>query len=199
MTIPKDDAWKVFEQLGNCEVAHFIDLNKSEQPFNLPYASRIKLCDETERKIHYLIQRCREMRIRIKKPSSVEVFSENIASIENSKKKAMHLLFDAIEQDVADKEEFVQRMSKQIQEMQNDVNKMDDYKQVLKFVKSMVPQLGGARPMNPKVGDEELKGSIQMSGDSSPLLEGGISFIAGTIQAIEQDRMKKMLFRATRG
>lgn len=83
--------------------------------------------------------------------------------------------------------------------MQNDVNKMDDYKQVLKFVKSMVPQLGGARPMNPKVGDEEMKGSIQISGDSSPLLEGGISFIAGTIQAIEQDRMKKMLFRATRG
>jgi hypothetical protein len=55
VTIPKDDAWKVVEALGNCDVAHFIDLNKGEQAFSLPYASRIKLCDETERKIHYLI------------------------------------------------------------------------------------------------------------------------------------------------
>jgi len=49
--IPKDDAWKVVEALGNTEAAHFIDLNKNEQPFMLPYAQRIKFCDETERKV----------------------------------------------------------------------------------------------------------------------------------------------------
>lgn len=30
VTIPKDDAWKVVEALGAIDVAHFIDLNKSE-------------------------------------------------------------------------------------------------------------------------------------------------------------------------
>jgi hypothetical protein len=30
MTIPKDDAWDVMNQLGNLNAAHFIDLNKGE-------------------------------------------------------------------------------------------------------------------------------------------------------------------------
>ena len=55
MTIPKDDSWRVIESLGNLDLAHFIDLNKNEQPFGLPYATRVKLCDETERRIQYLI------------------------------------------------------------------------------------------------------------------------------------------------
>jgi hypothetical protein len=51
ITVPKDDAWRVIESLGNLDLAHFIDLNKNENAFNLPYATRVKLCDETERRI----------------------------------------------------------------------------------------------------------------------------------------------------
>jgi hypothetical protein len=53
IAIPKDDAWDVMNQLGNLNLAHFIDLNKGEQPFNLPYANQIKRCEETERRIMY--------------------------------------------------------------------------------------------------------------------------------------------------
>ena len=53
IAVPKDDAWDVMNQLGNLNVAHFIDLNKGEQPFNLPYANEIKRCEETERRILY--------------------------------------------------------------------------------------------------------------------------------------------------
>jgi hypothetical protein len=38
MTIPKDDIWKVVNELGRKNFAHYVDLNKSEQLFNLPYA-----------------------------------------------------------------------------------------------------------------------------------------------------------------
>jgi V-type H+-transporting ATPase subunit a len=51
ITIPKDDAWDVMNQLGNLDIVHFIDLNKGEQPFNLPYTSQIKRCEETERRV----------------------------------------------------------------------------------------------------------------------------------------------------
>ena len=104
LTIPKDDAWRVIESLGNLDLAHFIDLNRNENAFNLPYATRVKLCDETERRIQYLIQKCRDNRIKINKPQNVEAFTKNIATIEAEKKKAMHLLFDAIEQDVQNDE-----------------------------------------------------------------------------------------------
>jgi hypothetical protein len=49
--VPKDDAWEVMNHLGEMDVAHFINLNKTEQPFNLPYANQIKRSEETERRI----------------------------------------------------------------------------------------------------------------------------------------------------
>jgi hypothetical protein len=51
ITIPKDDAWDVMNSLGSMNSAHFINLNKGEQPFALPYSSQIKRCEETERRL----------------------------------------------------------------------------------------------------------------------------------------------------
>ena len=51
LTLPKDDAWVVMDSLGGLNMAHFINLNKGEQPFNLPYANQIKRCEETERRL----------------------------------------------------------------------------------------------------------------------------------------------------
>lgn len=44
--MPKDDAWFIMNELGNLGCIQFIDLNKNEQPFHLPYASQIKRCDD---------------------------------------------------------------------------------------------------------------------------------------------------------
>ena len=51
LTVPKDDSWDIMNQLGSLDLAHFINLNKGEQSFNLPYANLIKRCEETERRI----------------------------------------------------------------------------------------------------------------------------------------------------
>lgn len=107
LTIPKDDIWRVIESLGNINLAHFLDLNKGEQPFNLPYANQIRRCDETERRIMFLINKCKENRIMINKPKSVNVFMRNIAVIESDKKKGHDLLFDAIEEEVNKNEAFI--------------------------------------------------------------------------------------------
>lgn len=71
VTIPKDDSYRVMEALGNIGKAHLVDLNKQEQIFNLPYAQRIKMCEETERRLVYLINKCKEMRIKIHRPRSI--------------------------------------------------------------------------------------------------------------------------------
>lgn len=33
MTMPKDDAWYIMNEMGNLGSVHFIDLNKGEQSF----------------------------------------------------------------------------------------------------------------------------------------------------------------------
>jgi hypothetical protein len=50
--MPKDDAWFIMNELGSAENSvHFIDLNKGEQTFSLPYAAQLKRCDESLRRI----------------------------------------------------------------------------------------------------------------------------------------------------
>ena len=53
VTMPKDDAWYIMNELGNLGVVQFVDLNKSEQPFHLTYATQIRRCDEALKKLWY--------------------------------------------------------------------------------------------------------------------------------------------------
>jgi hypothetical protein len=55
LTVPKDDAWNVMNEFGDTGLAHFIDLNKEESPYSLPYTNQVKQCEETERKLQFLL------------------------------------------------------------------------------------------------------------------------------------------------
>ena len=90
ITIPKDDAWKVIESLGNRNRAHFIDMNKGEQlSSKRPYAARLKLCDDAERRIAFLMAKCNEMMVRTQKPDSIEDFEQKIQAICQNKQRSM--------------------------------------------------------------------------------------------------------------
>ena len=39
LNVPKDDAWNVMNEFGDVGKAQFIDLNKDESPYNLPYTA----------------------------------------------------------------------------------------------------------------------------------------------------------------
>ena len=71
ISIPKDDAWRVVEAIGENNFAHFIDLNKNEKVFNLPYAFRIKMCDEAERRLAFLIQKSHELKVACTRPADL--------------------------------------------------------------------------------------------------------------------------------
>jgi hypothetical protein len=38
VTLPKDDAWYIINEMGAIGNVHFVDLNKGEQTFSLAYA-----------------------------------------------------------------------------------------------------------------------------------------------------------------
>ena len=68
ITVPKDDAYRVIERMGDMAQFHFIDLNKHDQAFSLPYASRIKAVEDCERRLAFLFKVCKESRIRVIHP-----------------------------------------------------------------------------------------------------------------------------------
>jgi vacuolar-type H+-ATPase subunit I/STV1 len=143
LTVPKDDSWDVMNQLGALDLAHFINLNKGEQPFNLPYASQIKRCEETERRILYIMNQCKGMGVDIKKPKDVAHFLENLEKLRVTKKKATNLLFEEIESDIIQKERFVIDQMERLKEMGDGYITMIDYKNVLEKVAEIIPKVQG--------------------------------------------------------
>mmetsp|Transcript_19651 Transcript_19651/g.14365 ORF Transcript_19651/g.14365 Transcript_19651/m.14365 type:complete len:86 (-) Transcript_19651:1368-1625(-) len=72
ITVPKDDIWEIMNAIGNLNLAHFVDLNKGEQPFNLPYTGQIKRCEEAERRLLNIMAECNTLRVPIQKPKSID-------------------------------------------------------------------------------------------------------------------------------
>jgi vacuolar-type H+-ATPase subunit I/STV1 len=199
ISIPKDDAWTVVEALGHKNFAHFIDLNKDMQVFALPYAFRIKMCDETERRIQYLLAKSKEMKVPVTRPADTTGLEVAVTKLATERRRAIPLLFDNIEQDITQKEQFVVGQVRTIQEMQAGINKLADYCWVLSFVarqanslSAMAPGGGYGAGVDDEMGAQPLLANDQNGGVQ-------ISFVAGTIKADEKPKMERMLFRITRG
>lgn len=206
LIIPKDDAWKVIERLGFIEAAHFVDLNKDEQPYQLPFTIRIKLCDETEKRIRYLLNKCAEFRIKIYRPTSAEAFMKQISEFKERRQKGDEMLFDDIEQEIVQKDSFVKNMVKQIEEMQAEINKLDDFQRILDFILEMLPFIRvGSYPQKEtaaSINDSQIRSSLvdqEFYLNESERILQQISFSSGTIHQEDKERLQKLLFRTTRG
>jgi hypothetical protein len=58
------------------------------------------MCDETERRINYLVNKCKELKVEVKRPKDIKEFEDGINELAEDKRRAMHLLFDTVEADV---------------------------------------------------------------------------------------------------
>jgi len=179
LTTPKDDAWSVIERLGREDLVQFLNVNPITEITKLIYQERIKICEETERRILFLINTCTENSIKINRPPSAQVFSNNISSIETVKAKSRELLFDAIEQEVRECESFVQSQRETIDEIKSNISKLEDYYQVIHFISTMTQSLEGARPAQASARDAE-------NPSNEPLMDSTLQFISGTIPMKDQ-------------
>lgn len=81
--LPKDTAWQSIRALGYTNAAHFIDMNRHEQPYKLPYTDMVKRCEESERRLmysslplmlpySYLAKECKRYRVSLISPQTVD-------------------------------------------------------------------------------------------------------------------------------
>lgn len=102
VSIPKDDAWSVIQKLGKHHTAHFVDLNKNAAAKDLlkGYTLRIKACNETERRINFLLGKSKELGIDVVRPKDEGVFDIQMQALANTRKVSQQLLFESIEKDI---------------------------------------------------------------------------------------------------
>lgn len=81
LTANKDSVWNVMNRFGDIGVAQFIDLNREESPFNLPYTYQVKSCEESERKLQYLLDQCKKYFVKVQPPATIDAFLTQIKKI----------------------------------------------------------------------------------------------------------------------
>ena len=119
MTVPKDNAWNVVNKFGDMGQAQFIDLNKDETPYNLPYTAQVKACEEAERKLAYLREQCNQNLIKINPPKDIKTFMHQLKLIKDNKRKAMNMLVDDIQKDIKQQEQFTKQQNLHLSEAQD--------------------------------------------------------------------------------
>lgn len=113
-------------EFGDLGLAHFIDLNKEESPYTLPYTTQIKQCEESERKLEYLLNQCKKQGIMVNPPKDIQAFINQLKKIKENKRKALHLLLEDIQKDVAQQEAFVQEQNVQMKEAEQSLTNLCD-------------------------------------------------------------------------
>lgn len=115
------------------------------------------------------------------------------------------MLFDAIEQEISQKDMFVKKMVNQIDDMLNQINKLDDFARILDFVLEMLPFIHAiglpSKEPTVSINDSQVR-PTQVSEfflDESERVFEQISFASGTIHQEDKERLQKLLFRTTRG
>lgn len=60
------------------EKVHFIDVNEEQEVFKLPYVDMIRRCEETEKRVLFMIKQCERHKIVLDKARSVPQLTELI-------------------------------------------------------------------------------------------------------------------------
>ena len=87
LVMSKDNEKAIVNILGQRNIAHFVDMNRDEQVFNLPYIELIKRCEESEKKLSFLLDKCNQFEIELLYADSVEELDHLTHEVAEQKRK----------------------------------------------------------------------------------------------------------------
>ena len=108
LRVQKDEAWNVMNEFGDVGHAQFIELNRDEAPHSLPFTKQVKSCEESERKLQYLLDQCKRHFVTVTPPENIKGFLHQLTKIKENKRKAIHLLLEEIQKDINQQGKFVE-------------------------------------------------------------------------------------------
>lgn len=76
LVMSKDQEYSIIDYIGQLEIAHFVNVNQTEEVFLLPYADMLRRCEEAERKMLFVIKQCQIHDLELNRVRTVEFLSE---------------------------------------------------------------------------------------------------------------------------
>lgn len=207
----KDTSYESMKALGRLETVSFIDLNTEEQVYDLPFATEVKRCSETLRKIGMIQQECQRLRVPMKEPSTINEYYMAKDGLTNMYQVAEHKLFDSIEEEVQEYEQFLNSQTKSLKEINMNYEQLKDYHQAVKSAFEVISNSpanqdnfsfvrGKANERRFDNQDDEMTAKRAMdSHETTQGLHVKVGHIVGTIDTKDLIKFKQLVFRATRG
>ena len=109
LIMSKDQEYNIIDIVGQCEMAHFVNVNEEEQIFKLQYADMVKRCDESERKVAFIMQQCKQHNIELNKVENINMLSQACKDIAKERQVSVPTLFDSVEKEVSEIQDFIQQ------------------------------------------------------------------------------------------
>lgn len=105
--------------------------------------------------ISFIRSECDRLGVKVGNPKNVEEFKKAVESIRVDRRKAENVLLDEIERDVEEKENFLAKQVRTLQDMNTDMNTLIEHKNVISIAAQVI---AGALEAGAEMkGDEEKK------------------------------------------
>ena len=193
--ISRDNSWDIMNELLELDFLHYVPLNDHKQPHELLYMDILRRAEEIARKIQSIERMYSEYNVDMKGPESYEQLETAIQKIVEEQKCHPKKLIDKIEADVTEQERFLKKqddLQKQsLKGFKDIISRINVLKSVAKILKIDPDEVVGL--------DVETGGLTENLLDKETIEATGLAIIGGTIAQSEENTLKRLLFRSTRG
>ena len=190
--IPRESANEIMRALGNLKNAvEFEDLTKDDLEAKKNFAEMIKRCDEIKKKIFDFTKVCYDFQLPFNYYSTYEEFQKDINDdMKKRDKKFGSTYFDLIENEIIENDKKINELVDSHTQTRDDLVGLIEKKHVLLKAEELIrtnfdfSQFSEAEP-----GEDGIKQG----------LGSDLSFMAGVINIENELKMKRMIFRISRG
>lgn len=209
----KDTAYDSMKVLGRLGVVSFIDMNTDVQVYELPFSSEVKRRSETLRRIESIQSECDRLNVNMKAPATINEFYMAKEGLHNMMQVAEHKMFDVIEKEIQEYDDFLVSQTKSLREISNDYNQLKEYRHTIKSAGALLSNLPGNwsrfadHSLENGMGvimerdNESSKEDVKKndSNQTHDFTHVKLGHIIGSFNESDSLNFRRLIFRATRG
>ena len=208
--IPKDSEVEVMEELGKMdESIQFVDLNQNDYEQRKIYSNMIIRCEEAIKKIQYFENICTTYGETIIRYTTYQTFKIDLENdMESIDKRYGSTYFDLIENEIGEDEKKLKELLESYKNITEQLDSLIEKKSVFdkssQLMSSQQSNLNFQKDSFSSINNQtESIETFLKNKNNVPLIPEtditDINFISGVIKAEDSMRLKRMIFRVSRG
>ena len=190
--IPKDNADYILLKLGALQDSmEFVDLTKDDVEARKNFGQMLHRCEEMNKKINELENICNEFHQPLNEYENYHEFSKDFEiDFQNRAQSSLSNYFDLIESEIMESDRSIKELVDSHTQIRDDLVTLIEKKHVLMKTNQLISS-----------NMEYQRDFGEVSADENGIKHSGanINFMAGVVNANEELKMKRMIFRVSRG